>query len=255
MGTAAPWTFSTPFKIGSHMTKFLRLIILISVLTLAAAGVMGQAINASQKVKERVPDANLSKLADKTTLVRGRVKIVYDGDTVGIEGKDKTRLSIRLQGVDAPESGQSFGAASRENLADLVEGKVVVVIVHEKDSLDRYIGSIFIDGQDIGIKQIEAGMTWHGILRNTVMSNPPSSVNALLRPRSPPGPDIWVSGRTTLQFHLGNIVAMNLLEQKPRRPPPFLHPHWAKVKSCRLLRRVVHLVEFMYSGPEVAVIT
>lgn len=125
-------------------------------------GILGQSIAASQKVKEKVPEADQAALNEnKVSLVKGRVKAVYDGDTLGIEGKDKKIYSIRLQGVDAPENGQNYGKAARENLALLVRDKVVVVIVHDKDKLDRYIGSIYLNGMDIGLRQVEAGMAWH----------------------------------------------------------------------------------------------
>lgn len=111
-----------------------------------------------QKVAVVVPTA---KVDDEISLIEGRVVLVYDGDHISIQGKDKKIYSIRLQGVDAPEDKQSYGKKARKKLDDLVGDKDVKVIVYKKDMYDRYVGSVYLNGQDIGLKMIEAGMAWH----------------------------------------------------------------------------------------------
>ena len=72
-----------------------------------------------------------------------------------------TQHKIRLQAIDAPERGQAFGTKSKEHLSGYVAGKTVTV---EYDKLDRYgrvIGKVLLDGEDMNLEQIQAGLAWH----------------------------------------------------------------------------------------------
>ncbi len=111
-----------------------------------------------QKVTVVVPSAALD---DRLSLIEGKVTLVYDGDTLSVETRDGKVYSIWLKGVDAPESKQNYGKKSRKALAEMVEGKEVSVVVHKKGQFDRYIGNVYLNGEDIGFKQIESGMAWH----------------------------------------------------------------------------------------------
>ena len=59
---------------------------------------------------------------------------VSDGDTITVL-VDKTPYKIRLAGIDAPESRQAFGQASKQNLSALVYTNPVTV---QWDKKDRY---------------------------------------------------------------------------------------------------------------------
>lgn len=101
-----------------------------------------------------------SKTADCISLA-GKVVGVADGDTITVLDDENTQHKIRLQGIDAPEKGQAFGTVSKQNLSSLVFGKVVDV---ECDKLDRYgrmVAKVSIDGVDVGLEQIRAGLAWH----------------------------------------------------------------------------------------------
>lgn len=52
----------------------------------------------------------------------GKVVAIADGDTITVLDLNNTQHRIRLQGVDAPESKQAFGARSKQSLSDLVFG-------------------------------------------------------------------------------------------------------------------------------------
>ena len=114
--------------------------------------------NKKQKVAIVVPSAPLD---EKVSLIEGRVSLVYDGDTLSVETRDGKIYSVWLKGIDAPESKQNYGKKARKALADLVEGKEVKVIVYKKGQYDRYIGNVYLNGEDVGLKQIEAGLAWH----------------------------------------------------------------------------------------------
>lgn len=116
----------------------------------------------TQTDKQKVPVVIPSATPDeKVSLIEGRVILVYDGDTLSVETKDRKIFSIWLKGVDAPEVGQDYGKKSRKSLTEFVEGKEVRVILHKKGMYDRFVGSVYLDGQDVGLRQLEAGMAWY----------------------------------------------------------------------------------------------
>lgn len=111
-----------------------------------------------QKVTVVIPSATVD---EKVNLIEGKVSLVYDGDTISVTTKDNKIYSIWLKSIDAPEKKQNYSKKSRKALADLIEGKEVKVIIYKKDLYDRYIGTVYFNGQDVGLKQIEAGMAWY----------------------------------------------------------------------------------------------
>lgn len=90
-----------------------------------------------------------------------RVVGVHDGDTITGLDDSKTQFKIRLDAIDAPELGQPFGQASKKALSEKVFGKDVVVIVKTKDRYGRTVGHVMIDGRDVNLEMLEAGMAWH----------------------------------------------------------------------------------------------
>ena len=93
--------------------------------------------------------------------LRGKVVNVHDGDTITLLDADRRQHKIRLSGIDAPELKQAFGRASRQHLADQVAGRTVVIEWSKRDKYNRIVGKILLDGRDINISQIEAGLAWH----------------------------------------------------------------------------------------------
>jgi endonuclease YncB( thermonuclease family) len=91
----------------------------------------------------------------------GRVVRITDGDTIVVLDADKVQHKIRLQGIDAPERGQAFGTKSKESLSDLVAGKSVVVDYSKYDRYQRILGKVLLNGEDVNLEQVEAGMAWH----------------------------------------------------------------------------------------------
>ena len=100
--------------------------------------------------------AQLSFAAELTGLVVG----VSDGDTITVL-VDKTPYKIRLAGIDAPESRQAFGQASKQHLSALVYKKPVTVLWDKKDRYGRTLGKVLIDGTDACLEQVKAGLAWH----------------------------------------------------------------------------------------------
>ncbi|MBA2732711.1 MAG: thermonuclease family protein [Acidobacteria bacterium] len=94
-------------------------------------------------------------------VIEGKVIRVSDGDTIAVLDKDNKQHKIRFQGIDAPESKQDFGQASKENLSKMIFGKQVTVVWEKVDKYRRTVGKVLLDGKDINIEQVKAGFAWH----------------------------------------------------------------------------------------------
>jgi endonuclease YncB( thermonuclease family) len=93
--------------------------------------------------------------------LNGRVVRVADGDTITVLDSTNTQYRIRLEGIDAPESHQAFGVRSKKNLSEMVFGKDVTVVYQKTDQYGRLVGKILLDGKDVNLEQLKAGMAWH----------------------------------------------------------------------------------------------
>jgi len=99
--------------------------------------------------------------APSAQTLTGRVVRVADGDTITVLDSSTTQHRIRLEGIDAPESHQAFGTQSKKSLSSMVFGKNVTVVYQKTDQYGRLVGKIVIDGKDINLEQVKAGMAWH----------------------------------------------------------------------------------------------
>ena len=97
-------------------------------------------------------------LADE---LRGKVVSIADGDTITVLDADKKQHKVRLNGIDAPEKKQAFGAKSKVRLGELVAGKDVVVEWKEKDTYGRTLGKVIQGGMDVNLQMVKEGLAWH----------------------------------------------------------------------------------------------
>ena len=95
----------------------------------------------------------------------GIVEHVADGDTLTVITANQTKLRIRMFGIDTPETpkgnkfpGQPYGKEAEAYLKQLVEGKRVKVEIYQVDRCKRLLSTIFLDGKDINLAMIEAGL-------------------------------------------------------------------------------------------------
>src|SRR5690349_7391766 len=72
----------------------------------------------------------------------GRVVGVTDGDTLTLLTPQRTRLTIRLIEIDAPEGGQPWGERSKQALSGLVFSHDVRVVESGKDQYGRTLGRV-----------------------------------------------------------------------------------------------------------------
>lgn len=97
----------------------------------------------------------------------GWVSWVADGDTLLVlPDSAHEAVKLRIEGIDAPESCQPGGQASRDAMVDLVHRKSVQVIAHGTDTYGRVLGRVEIDGRDVGAEMVASGMAWAYNFRN-----------------------------------------------------------------------------------------
>lgn len=87
-----------------------------------------------------------------------------DGDTLVITNTAGYHVQLRLQGIDAPEAGQSFSNDAKANLAKLTSGKTVSVEFDPRgkpDSEGRIVAKVLLDGYDLALSQVKAGFAWY----------------------------------------------------------------------------------------------
>lgn len=125
------------------MFSFLR------VLAMAALAGAWLAAQASPPAKRPVPAWS------------GVVTYVVDGDTVRVRppGGGKP-VSVRIEGIDAPEICQTGGAASRDALMRRVLGQRVAVHGRRHDDYGRLLAVITVKGEDTGQWMVAQGLAW-----------------------------------------------------------------------------------------------
>lgn len=96
-----------------------------------------------------------------TAEIRGKVVGISDGDTITVLDAHNVQHKVRLAGIDSPEKGQAFGNRAKENLSNLVYGKVVTVETKKKDRYGRAVGKVLVDGKDANLEQVKSGFAWH----------------------------------------------------------------------------------------------
>lgn len=94
--------------------------------------------------------------------LQGKVVAVADGDSVTVLDASNRHQSVRLQGIDSPEIRQEFGEQAKQNLANLVFGRQVVVEYYKHDTYGHILGKVLLlDGRDVNLEQLKDGMAWH----------------------------------------------------------------------------------------------
>jgi micrococcal nuclease len=103
----------------------------------------------------------------------GVVNKVVDGDTVNIVTNERTKLKVRLYGIDAPEiqhvnkrtgivskPGQPYGNEAYRALEMIIYGKKVKVTIMDTDRYGRMVAVLCLGDRDINREMVQAGYAW-----------------------------------------------------------------------------------------------
>ena len=107
---------------------------------------------------------------DLIRTVTGSVSKVSDGDTMQITTPERTKLRVRLYGVDAPETpkidpqtrridkpGQPYGKESWKALEGKIKRKMVKLDIVDIDEYQRVVGIVWIGDRNINLEMIKEG--------------------------------------------------------------------------------------------------
>jgi endonuclease YncB( thermonuclease family) len=83
---------------------------------------------------------------------------VQDGDTL-IVSRNKTRLTVKLPGIDAPELDQPFGPEAKRYAAKLVKGQVVTIETAQAGN-PIYGAVRFSKSKVLAHEMVRAGLAW-----------------------------------------------------------------------------------------------
>lgn len=108
-------------------------------------------------------------LADGETWT-GKVVGIQDGDTITVLRAGR-QTRVRLDGIDCPELGQSFGRQARQRTSDLSFGGMVVVresglrsgrvAVAGRDQFGRTLARVILpDGRNLNHQLVRDGFAW-----------------------------------------------------------------------------------------------
>jgi len=90
-----------------------------------------------------------------------RVVSVADGDTYDVRRPTGGEVTIRLHGVDTPESAQPFGGRATRRARQLLQGENVRVSVEDVGRYGRAVARVEVGGADLGAMLIRGGYGWH----------------------------------------------------------------------------------------------
>ena len=82
---------------------------------------------------------------------------VYDGDTIVVEGP-QGRLEVRLDGVNAPESGECYHRQATAHLVAILDGRSVGLEVTGTDQFGRALAGVHAGDIDVNLDLVSRGL-------------------------------------------------------------------------------------------------
>jgi endonuclease YncB( thermonuclease family) len=90
-----------------------------------------------------------------------RVLYIADGDTYDVRRSAGGTVTVRLHGVDCPESSQPFGGRATRRARQLLQSENVRVSVEDVGRYGRAVARVEVGGADLGAMLIRGGYGWH----------------------------------------------------------------------------------------------
>lgn len=156
---------------------------------------------------------NISYTPMKVYDVQCKVVGVSDGDTFTCLDELNIQIKVRMNQIDAPESGQDYGSVAKQALSDHIYGQSVGLVVTGTDRYSRTLAEVYrlSDHQNINKMMVRDGMAWayqeyltdfdYATIENAASS---SGVGLWSQP-NPVYPSAWRSTKTA-----------SVLETKPK---------------------------------------
>lgn len=88
---------------------------------------------------------------------------IVDGDTIDArcgEPGAYQQIRVRVNAIDAPESKQAFGQASKRSASDLCYMQQAKIAPNNTMTYERLVASVECRGQDLAAHQVKSGLAW-----------------------------------------------------------------------------------------------
>jgi endonuclease YncB( thermonuclease family) len=92
--------------------------------------------------------------------MRGKVVAYASGTAFAVLDPTEKLRRIKLTGADAPERRQRFAPQAKQLASEWLSTKPVDIIVDAVDKEARVHGRVAVDGRDVGLVLLEAGLAW-----------------------------------------------------------------------------------------------
>jgi endonuclease YncB( thermonuclease family) len=89
-----------------------------------------------------------------------RVQTVTDGDTYDVRVSQGQTFTVRLWGIDAPETSQPYGMAATRAARRYMDGKRVGIEVEDIGRYGRAVASVETGGGNLGHMLVRDGLGW-----------------------------------------------------------------------------------------------
>jgi micrococcal nuclease len=151
----------------------------------------------------------------------GRVIGVADGDTITVL-HDGRADKVRLTGIDAPESHQSFGNKAKQFTAKKCFGKDVLIKAAGADRYGRTLGEVILtDGTSVNQLLLKEGYAWtyrkytNDPVLYLLEANARKKHSGLWADAMPVAP--WDFRRGVTDTALGKLPVVKLRKAKPKK--------------------------------------
>jgi len=101
-----------------------------------------------------------SPIASPADLLEARMVAFGSGSALAVLGPDEKLRRVKLVGVDAPERTQPYGQDALRLASQWLKGGRFPVEPVRVDRDGRIHGRVVVDGEDVGLKLLEAGLAW-----------------------------------------------------------------------------------------------
>lgn len=135
-------------------------VLALGLILLKSCSGLGDLFNISSGSLQKLPDS-ITLGAYDALLKQSRVLRVADADSLTVLGRDENPYKIRLQGIDAPERQQAYGALCKQKMTRLLEQQRVDVEAYKRDRYQRLVAKVRLRDKDIALEMLRVGCGWH----------------------------------------------------------------------------------------------
>jgi endonuclease YncB( thermonuclease family) len=96
----------------------------------------------------------------------GRCVEVITGDTIRVDLDGKLSTFV-LEGIDAPDGGQSYSAESKDLASNILLGKILTVTSVSREPSGEIVARVFVGDLDVSHEMLAAGAAWHDTENNS----------------------------------------------------------------------------------------